>query len=64
MQLGISYYPENYPPSLWDGDFQLHAEGGLKRVRFAESSWSTFQPANNEFQWEVCNRKGGFVIEN
>jgi len=55
MQLGISYYPEYYPPSLWDRHFQIVAEGGFKRVRFGESSWASFQPANNEFRWEVLD---------
>ena len=55
MQLGISYYPEYYAPSLWNRHFQLLSGGGFKRVRFAESSWASFQPSQNVFRWEILD---------
>ncbi len=55
MQLGISYYPEYYPRVDWDRHFDVLAEGGFRRVRFGESSWATFQPARDEFRWEILD---------
>jgi beta-galactosidase len=55
MQLAISHYPEYYPRDRWDRHFTLLADGGFKRVRMAESSWATFQPARDEFRWEVLD---------
>ena len=55
MQIGISHYPEYYPRERWDRHFEMLASVGLKRIRFGESSWASFQPARHEFRWNVLD---------
>ncbi len=52
MQLGVCYYPEQWPRSMWADDAKRMAELGITHVRIAEFAWSRMEPRAGEFDWE------------
>ena len=52
MQLGVCYYPEQWPRSMWADDAKRMAELGITHVRIAEFAWSRMEPRAGEFVWE------------
>lgn len=50
VQLGVCYYPEHWPESLWEDDFKRMKELGLTHVRLAEFAWSLFEAEEGQFQ--------------
>jgi beta-galactosidase len=52
MQLGVCYYPEQWPRSMWADDATRMAELGITHVRIAEFAWSRMEPRRGEFNWE------------
>lgn len=49
INLGVCYYPEQRPKTLWNGDFRRMAEIGLKYIMVAEFAWSLFEPEEGRF---------------
>lgn len=51
--LGVCYYPEHWPQSLWEGDARRMAEIGLIFVRIGEFARSRLEPRPGEltFDW-------------
>lgn len=60
IQLGVCYYPEHWPESLWDEDFARMAEMGFRYVRMAEFAWTVFEPEEGVYQFDLFDR----AIEN
>lgn len=56
FRLGVCYYPEQWPESLWDDDFRRMRELGFSVVRMAEFAWSIFEPADGQFSFELFDR--------
>ncbi len=56
MRLGVCYYPEHWPESLWGRDAQRMAEAGISRVRIGEFAWSRIEPAPGRFDWGWLDR--------
>jgi beta-galactosidase len=52
MQLGVCYYPEQWPRSMWSDDARRMAELGITHVRIAEFAWSRMEPRPNEYVWD------------
>ncbi|RAS22561.1 beta-galactosidase [Paraburkholderia bryophila] len=52
MQLGVCYYPEQWPRSMWADDAKRMVELGITHVRIAEFAWSRMEPRAGEFEWE------------
>jgi beta-galactosidase len=52
MQLGVCYYPEQWPQEWWADDARRMAEMGIHYVRIAEFAWSRIEPAPGQFAWE------------
>ncbi|RQH08981.1 beta-galactosidase [Paraburkholderia dinghuensis] len=52
MQLGVCYYPEQWPRAMWADDARRMAELGITHVRIAEFAWSRLEPRAGEFVWE------------
>ena len=55
-QLGVCYYPEHWPQSLWERDAAQMAEVGIVYVRIGEFAWSKLEPRPGEFDF-------GWLIE-
>lgn len=53
--LGVCYYPEHWPQSLWEDDARRMAEIGISYVRIGEFAWSRLEPRPGEltFDWLV-----------
>ncbi|CAB3734723.1 beta-galactosidase [Paraburkholderia rhynchosiae] len=52
MQLGVCYYPEQWPRAMWADDAMRMVELGITHVRIAEFAWSRMEPRAGEFVWE------------
>ena len=51
MQLGVCYYPEQWPERDWSVDAARMVEMGISHVRIAEFAWSCIEPAAGRFDW-------------
>jgi len=53
--LGVCYYPEHWPESIWETDAAQMAEVGITYVRIGEFAWSRLEPRPDEldFDWLV-----------
>lgn len=51
MQIGVCYYPEQWPRTMWADDARRMAELGISHVRIAEFAWSRMEPRAGEFDW-------------
>jgi beta-galactosidase len=56
MHLGVCYYPEHWPESMWADDAARMKALGIERVRIAEFAWSRIEPAPGEYQWGWLDR--------
>lgn len=67
--LGVCYYPEHWPESMWKKDAEEMRELGLTYVRLAEFAWSKMEPEEGvyDFEWldsaiQILAEKGLKVI--
>jgi beta-galactosidase len=56
MRLGVCYYPEHWPESLWADDACRMADMGLSRVRIGEFAWSRIETSRGVFDWAWLDR--------
>ncbi len=56
FQLGACYYPEQWPPSLWEDDFRRMRELGFSIIRLAEFAWTIFEPQEGTFHFDFFDR--------
>ena len=56
MKLGVCYYPEHWPESLWPDDARRMRELGLTVVRVGEFAWSRLEPSRDNFCFEWLER--------
>jgi beta-galactosidase len=66
--LGVDYYPDQTPETLWDEDARMIAETGFTDVRIAEFAWSLMEPSEGKFDFAWLHRavstlqKHGIVV--
>ena len=53
---GAAYYDEYLPYERLDRDFQLMTQAGMNTIRIAESTWSTWEPREGEFDFSRLHR--------
>ena len=56
MQLGVCYYPEQWPESDWSVDAARMVAMGISHVRIAEFAWSCIEPDAGRFDWAWLDR--------
>ena len=56
MRLGVCYYPEHWPESVWEDDARHMAQLGLSRVRIGEFAWSKIEPEPGHYDWDWLDR--------
>lgn len=56
MHLGVCYYPEHWPESMWRDDAARMRALGIERVRIAEFAWSRIEPSPGEYNWGWLDR--------
>ncbi|MGF6175177.1 beta-galactosidase [Ensifer sp. 4252] len=52
LELGVCYYPEQWPREKWEEDARRMVELGLAWVRIGEFAWAKIEPRPGEFHWE------------
>lgn len=55
MKIGTYYYPEQWPRSQWERDFDNIAAMGLRIVHMGEFAWFTLEPAEGDIRLDWLN---------
>jgi hypothetical protein len=63
LHLGAAYYPEHWPEERWPEDIRLMQEAGFTVARMGEFAWSTFEPAEGEFNFAWLDRAIDMLAE-
>lgn len=53
---GVAYYPEYMPPDRLDKDVEMMQKAGITVVRVGESTWSSWEPRDGDFQFAWMER--------
>src|SRR6266704_2730265 len=53
---GVAYYPEYMPYDRLDKDVEMMQKAGITVVRVGESTWSSWEPRDGEFQFTWTER--------
>ena len=53
---GAAYYAEYMPYDRIETDFTLMEEAGMNVIRIAESTWSTWEPSEGNFDFSILHR--------
>src|SRR5215469_3966889 len=53
---GVAYYPEYMPYDRLDRDVELMQKAGISVVRVGESTWSSWEPRDGDFQFASMQR--------
>ena len=53
---GAAYYDEYMPYDRLDKDVEMMKRAGINLVRIAESTWSTLEPSDGEFNFYHIDR--------
>lgn len=56
MQLGVCYYPEHWPETMWEDDLRRMKSYGINVARVGEFAWALFEPRENEFDFALFDR--------
>lgn len=56
LLLGVDYYPDQTPESLWEEDARKISEAGLTNVRIAEFAWALMEPSEGKFDFAWLQR--------
>jgi beta-galactosidase len=53
MQIGVYYYPEQWPEDQWDRDLKRMAEMGFEFTHYGEFAWALMEPEEGkyDFRW-------------
>ena len=56
LSLGVCYYPEHWPESIWEDDLRRMKESGIQTLRVGEFAWSLFEPREGEYDFSLFDR--------
>ena len=56
MKLGVCYYPEHWPESIWAQDAARMKALGITIVRIGEFAWSRLEPQRGNFNFDWLHR--------
>lgn len=56
LQFGVAYYDEYLPPGRLGEDVRMMKEAGITVVRIGESTWSTLEPREGQFDFSSLDR--------
>ena len=56
LLLGVDYYPDQTPESLWEEDARKIADVGFTNVRVAEFAWALMEPSEGKFDFAWLRR--------
>lgn len=52
LSMGVCYYPEHWPKTLWKDDLRRMKEAGIETVRIAEFAWNLTEPQDGVFTFD------------
>lgn len=56
ITLGVCYYPEHWPETMWEQDLERMLEAGIRVCRVAEFAWSKFEKTEGIFTFDFFDR--------
>jgi len=56
ITLGVCYYPEQWPESMWEDDLRRMQDHGIEVVRVFEFAWSVVEPLEGEYDFSLFDR--------
>ena len=56
FDLGVCYYPEQWPEHMWADDYRRMREIGFTIVRMGEFAWNFFEPEEGVFTFDLFDR--------
>ncbi len=56
ITLGVCYYPEHWPESMWEEDLDRMLQAGIRVCRVAEFAWSKFEKTQGVFTFDFFDR--------
>jgi beta-galactosidase len=56
MELGVCWYPEQWPAEWWADDAARMRAMGIRHVRIAEFAWSVIEPDPGRLEWGWLDR--------
>ncbi len=56
LTLGVCYYPEHWPETLWEDDLTRMLDHGIEVIRIAEFAWSKFEPREGTYHFDFFDR--------
>ena len=69
LTMGVCYYPEHWPRSMWEEDLRRMKAAGISVIRIAEFAWAILEPREGEFSFDLfddflglCAQQGMKVI--
>ncbi|MDD3336441.1 MAG: beta-galactosidase [Eubacteriales bacterium] len=56
LMLGVCYYPEHWPETLWQEDLRRMKALGIERVRVFEFAWNIVEPTEGVFDFDLFDK--------
>lgn len=56
ITMGVCYYPEHWPESLWENDLERMLAHDIEVVRIAEFAWNKFESQEGVFSFDFFDR--------
>lgn len=56
LSLGVCYYPEHWPETIWEDDILRMKECGIRILRIGEFAWALFEPEEGVFDFALFDR--------
>lgn len=53
IALGVCYYPEQWPRTMWQNDLRRMKAHGIETVRVFEFAWSVIEPKDDTWDFSL-----------
>jgi beta-galactosidase len=63
VQLGVCYYPEQWPEVMWEDDMRRMKQLNFTYIRIGEFAWSIFEPQEGVFQFELFDKACDLALQ-
>jgi beta-galactosidase len=63
LQIGVTFYPDQWPKDYWNKAFSEIAASGFKIVRFGEMAWNWIEPSDGKFSFEDMDEAMGLAAK-
>lgn len=63
-RLGVCYYPEHWPETMWEDDARRMSELGISTVRIGEFAWSRLEPSPGVYRLDWMEQAINILHDN